>query len=867
MKKTSFLLLSLLLILTVNAQRPFSIAGFFEWKNQGREVYDFNIGWRFYKGDVNGAEKVAFNDSKWDVVSTPHSVELEPSEASGGRNYQGIAWYRKHFTVDKNLTGKKVYLHFEAVMGKCKVYLNGKLVKEHFGGYLPFNINLTDLGVKPGEKVLLAVMADNSDDKTYAPGKKQSQLDFAYHGGMYRDVWMVAISPVHITDANEAGKVAGGGVFIHTENISGKHADVFAQTEVVNESAKAVNLKLETTLCDEKGNPLKKLVSSIKLLPGQSQTVKQQYSVTNPKLWTPDSPYLYQVKSRVLNGSQPLDGVMTRIGIRSIEFRGKEGFFLNGKPYIQLLGTNRHQDFAYVGNAMPNNMHWRDVKKLRDAGCRIIRSAHYPQDPSFLDACDELGMFLTVATPGWQYWNKKDSIFELRVYDDVKNMIRRDRNHACVIAWESVLNETQYPLTFSKNVLKITHDEYPYKGCYVVGDIHSAGVAENYDLVYGWPKDTGTVKQCIFTREFGETVDDWYAHNNNNRAARSWGERPQIVQALRLAQTYDEMYTASKQFVGGAQWHAFDHQRGYHPDPYFGGMMDNFRQPKYAYYMFKSQQDADVKLPVAESGPMVYIAHEITPFSDPDVVVFTNCDEVRLIVYEKDTLVMKAPKVTPGMPHPPVIFRNVFDFMKMRILTYEQKKWQQVSFVAEGLIDGKVVATTKKMPSRRSTKLRLTLDNDGQSLVANGSDFAVVVAEVTDDEGNVRRLAKDQVYFTVEGEGEVIGDDHIGANPRMVEFGSAPVLIRSTLKPGKIRVNARVLFEGEHAPKAASIEFESVPASFKAVYEETPKTVSAKIKSFGKEHQSTRTDEERKRELLEVQDQQKDFGEKYNTKK
>jgi len=856
----SLFLLSVIGVSAKEYQPAFSAAGFYDLKNSGREVFNFNVGWRFHKGDAAGAEGSSFNDAAWDVVSTPHSVELEPSEASGCRNYQGIAWYRKHFTLDKALAGKKVMLYFEAVMGKSKVYVNGKLVKQHLGGYLPFSIDLLEAGAKPGEKCVVALSADNSDDKNYPPGKKQNVLDFAYHGGIYRDIWLIVKSPVHITDSNEAGKPAGGGVFVHYGEINDKLADLFIDTDVENRSDRNESLKVETTVCDANGNPVQKIVSALSLKKGESKQVKQRIQLKNPMLWSPESPYLYQVQSRIISGKASVDGGMTRIGVRKAEFRGKDGFYLNGKPYEKLIGGNRHQDFAYVGNAVPNSQHWRDVKKLRDAGCRIIRVAHYPQDPSFMDACDELGIFVIVATPGWQFWNK-DPEFAKLIYSDIRNMIRRDRNHASVLMWEPILNETPFPLEFSLNALKITKEENPYPGCFATADINSLGVKDNFDVVYGWPRDTGTVKQSIFTREWGEYVDDWYAHNTPNRAARAWGEQPQIVQALHLAKIYNEMCDAPAQFIGGALWHPFDHQRGYHPDPYWGGIMDNFRQTKYSYYMFQSQVNPMPDNHLVNSSPMVFIAHEIGPFSDPDVVVFTNCDAVRLIVYEHDTLIQKAPKALRGMPHPPIVFKNVYNFYDMRQYPYVQKKWQKVSFVAEGLINGKVVATTKKMPSRRSTKIALRLDNEGQQLTADGSDFVCVIAEIMDDEGNVRRLAKEEVLFSVEGEGEIIGDASIQANPRVVEFGSAPALIRATTKAGKIKVNARVLFEGEYAPHSASIEFSSVAPDRTLLFEEMPKTNSNASVQDGKSYQKKLTEAEQQKLLKEVEKQQTDFGE------
>lgn len=406
-----------------------------------------------------------------------------------------------------------------------------------------------------------------------------------------------------------------------------------------------------------------------------------------------------------------------------------------------------------------------------------------------MDACDELGLFVIVATPGWQYWNKDPKFGEL-VHQNTREMIRRDRNHPSVLMWEPILNETRYPLDFALKALEITKEEYPYPGRPVAAaDVHSAGVKEHYDVVYGWPGDDekeDKPKQCIFTREFGENVDDWYAHNNNNRASRSWGERPLLVQAMSLAKSYDEMYRTTGLFIGGAQWHPFDHQRGYHPDPYWGGIYDAFRQKKYAYEVFRSQSPASLQHPLAECGPMIFIAHEMSQFSDKDVVVFTNCDSVRLSIYDGTKTWTKPVVHAKGhMPNAPVIFENVWDFWEARGYSYTQKNWQKVNMVAEGIIDGKVVCTQKKMPSRRSTKLRLYVDTQKVNLIADGSDFIVVVAEVTDDSGNVRRLAKDNIVFTVEGEGEIIGDATIGANPRTVEFGSAPVLIRSTRKAGK----------------------------------------------------------------------------------
>ena len=875
MNKRPLLILSTLLLLvslsgqaTETYSPETSVAGFIQLPGSGRQVYNFNPGWRFFKGDSKGAETLTFDDRSWQVISTPHTVELMPAEASGCRNYQGPAWYRKHFVVPSETKGKHVTIHFEAAMGKQILFLNGKRIQEHIGGYLPFTLDLTANGVQAGDSCLLAVFTDNSDDKSYPPGKRQYTLDFAYHGGIYRDVWMIAKSPIAITDAIESQTIAGGGVFVHFDKISEKSSQVYVNTEVQNSNIHHESVIVETTLTEADGNIVKRISGKLSLKPGEKKIMQQSLEVKNPKLWTPDTPYLYRVQSRIKKGNLIIDGGVIRIGIRHAEFRGKEGFWLNGKPFGQLVGANRHQDFAYVGNALPNSQQWRDAKRLRDAGCTIIRTAHYPQDPAFMDACDELGLFIIVATPGWQYWNKDVQFGEL-VHQNTREIIRRDRNHPSVLMWEPILNETRYPLEFALKALEITKEEFPYPGRPVAAaDVHSAGVREHYEVVYGWPGDDEKVDksdQCIFTREFGENVDDWYAHNNDNRASRSWGERPLLVQALSLARSYDEMYRTTGQFIGGTQWHPFDHQRGYHPDPYWGGIYDAFRQKKYAYEMFRSQSPAELKHPLAESGPMVFIAHEMSQFSDRDVVIFSNCDSVRFFAYDGTKVWTKPVVHAKGhLPNAPVVFENVWDFWEARSYSYTQKNWQKVNMIAEGIINGKVVCTQKRMPSRRSTKLRLYADTDQVSLIADGSDFIVIVAEVTDDNGNVRRLAKENILFTVEGEGEIIGDASINANPRTVEFGSAPLLVRSTRTPGKIKVKAQVQFEGTQAPTATELEFESIPASLPFCYEKQETVLPSLKEDLTNSKKTTGkvllTEEERQRLLDEVERQQTEFG-------
>lgn len=885
MKKITFSILFVWLSLSLWAARQpeFSTAGFFRLDNSGREVYSMNPAWRFHKGAVESAETKEFNDKDWTVVSLPDGIEYLPTEASGCINYQGEVWYRKHFTPDAALKGKKLFLHFEAIMGKSKVFVNGKLLTEHFGGYLPVIADVTDVLDWNGGNVI-AVWADNSDDPSYPPGKAQDVLDYTYFGGIYRDCWLIAHNNVFITDPNYENEVAGGGLFVAFGKVSDALAEVQLKIHVRNATKNPFSGRVEYMLLQPDGTEVARLSDKIQVKVGRATTVSDRMPVKQPMLWTPSTPTLYNLLVRVLDKEgNVIDGYRRRIGIRSIEFKGKDGFYLNGRPYGKpLIGANRHQDFAVVGNAVANSIHWRDAKKLKDVGMEIIRNAHCPQDPAFMDACDELGLFVIVNTPGWQFWNDAPE-FAQRVYSDIRNVVRRDRNHPSVWLWEPILNETWYPADFAKNTRDIVDAEYPYPYCYSGSDSEARG-HENFPVYFAHPANMQDASKEIdptktyFTREWGDNVDDWSSHNSPSRVARNWGEQPMRVQAQHYAcpyypvTSYDVLYKQSPQHVGGCLWHSFDHQRGYHPDPFYGGLMDVFRQPKYSYYMFMAQRPAVKNDRNAGSGPMVYIAHEMTPFSGKDVTVYSNCDEVRLTFNKGGkTYTYKKDKNRPGMPSPVITFPDVYDFMVDKAFSRTQKQ-DDVYLLAEGLIDGKVVATHKVVPARRPEKILLWMDNEGTDLKADGSDFVTVVAAVADKNGNIKRLNNYNIRFSIEGEGRLLGGPGVLANPVPVKWGTAPVLVQSTLKPGKIRITASVLFEGSQMPISGELELESKPSVFPLVYDAADAARIPLGSASAGQNTASKTDAEREVERLrkelntlklkEVERQQSEFGEK-----
>lgn len=591
MKKNILALLFLLLTFNLSASNlpEFSTAGFYELPNTGREVYSMNLAWRFIKGDVPGMPyTVNFDDSGWEVVSVPHGLEYLPEEASGCANYQALPGIVNILHPDERLKGKQMFIHFEAIMGKSEVYVNGQLLKKHYGGYLPVILDVTNL-LKWGEENVIAVKADNSDDPSYPVGKPQNMLDFTYFGGIYRDCWLIAHNDVFITNANYENEVAGGGLFVSYADVSEKSALVNLKAHIRNSSVSDKNVTVTFELKRKSGELVKRVSKKLTVKRGNASYAVGSMKINAPSLWSPDHPYLYDLEVMVKGANDRIvDGYRQRIGIRSIEFKQTEGLWINGKPYEgKIMGTNRHQDFAVLGNALPNSMQWRDAKKLRDAGLKVIRT-HYVIDPAFMDACDELGLFALVEVPGWQFWNK-EPVFGERVYSDIRNMIRIHRNHASLFFWEPILNETHYPEDFAKKALDICREEYPYPYSIAACDDGAEG-DHYYSLLLRPIESKLRTDKTYFIREWGDNVDDWNAQNSDSRVARGWGEVPMLLQAEHYANPsyikdypvlcYETISNKPDQIVGACFWHSFDHQRGYHADPFYGGLWMLFASRK-----------------------------------------------------------------------------------------------------------------------------------------------------------------------------------------------------------------------------------------------------------------------------------------------
>ncbi len=769
----------------------------------GRQTLNFNQGWRFQRMDAGQPAVAAplfapdLSDQKWELVNVPHSVRLEPANASGGQNFQGLCWYRKHFRVEDGWRGKKLFLQFDGAMQVADVWLNGKKVTTHYGGYLPFSVDITDL-VQIGADNVVALQLDNRDQPLVPPGKPQHDLDFCYFGGLYRDVHLLVTDRLHVSDPLLAGKVAGGGIFVTYPQVSAQNATVQVKTDVQNETSAPVDCTVKQDLLSEDGQVVASHSSAVAVAPGSNQGNTQELTVANPKLWHPDHPTLYSLHTQVYRGGLLADDVTTRIGIHTFEFRNG-ALLINGEPYFS-VGFNHHQDYLYLGYAVPDSLLRTDVKKMREANLTSFRS-HYPHAPAFMNACDELGVLTIVSAPGWQYWND-DPTFKERLYQNVREMIRLERNHPSVILWEVGLNETGYPKEYAQTVQKIAHEEIPAGPCYTSGDGSHWDRNQDwrrepvFDVLYQSPPGDQW-KGPLWWREFGDFVDmNWTDQVSANRVSRAMGEAAMLLQARSHEQKLHQVTAAN--VAGCGLWAGIDCDRGYHPLPFLGGVLDKARLPKFDFYLFASQRPAGLRVPGLDDGPMVFIASLATHYSAHDVTVYSNCEEVRLLRgkdKEPDEVVAVKKVASDGkVAHAPVVFENALEW------------WDGQRLKAQGLIGGNVVAEQTVGAAGVPRKLVLCADGEGHALVADGSDVVPVRAFIEDHDGNTVAFDERTVRFTVTGAGRIVGDASIEANPVRTELGIATALIQSTPTAGAVTIHAQA-----QGLLAADLRIESKP--------------------------------------------------------
>jgi len=398
-----------------------------------RQRQNFNAAWRFHLGDIAGAEKPDFDDRDWQAIGLPHSFSTPYFQAP--EVYVGYGWYRKDLDLPAVPTSRRWTLEFEAAFQTADVYVNGRKVGRHRGGYTGFPVDITP-ALRPGRNVI-AVRVDNIWDPTLAPRAGEH----IFSGGIYRDVWLVTTDDVH---------VPWTGTAVTTPGLAGRSGAVRVATEVRNDGNKTVKVKVSTRIADDRGATVAVLPdASVKVPAGRTLDVAQQSKrLDGLHLWSPETPTLYRAVTTLDVAGRRRDRFETAFGFRTIEWTADRGFFLNGE-HRYFRGANVHQDQAGWGDAVTNAAIDRDVQLMKDAGFDFIRGSHYPHDPHFAEATDRTGMMFVPEAPFWgtagmkSPWSRSAyppevehrAAFEDSVKQQLAELIRINRNHPSIVAW------------------------------------------------------------------------------------------------------------------------------------------------------------------------------------------------------------------------------------------------------------------------------------------------------------------------------------------------------------------------------------------------------------------------------------------------
>lgn len=615
---------------------------------QSRTELNINASWEYCECPVETINELEKN-YEWEEIDLPHTWNNEDVVDLIPGYRRSIGWYRKRINFQSKELERRQFLVFESANIKAEVFVNGQYAGEHIGGYVGFEIEVTDL-LKSGENEVL-VKVDNGYDRQVIPSQKS---DFFIYGGITRDVWLRSVSNTYIEDIN-----------ISTSEANKKNANTSVLVSLAGKipTRQKVSIKVK--------NPVGKLVYEERKVADSS--IEFKFSLSNPALWGVETPNLYTVEIELAEGSQTVDQVHEKYGVRWFEFKDHGPFYLNGERLL-LRGTHRHEEHAGYGAAMPDELHRKDIEMIKEMGANFVRLAHYPQDPEVYKACDELGILVWDELP-WCRGGVGDEVWKTNTTNLLEEMIDQNFNHPSIIIW-SLGNEIYWLPDFENGddeeqinsylseLNDLAHRLDPGRKTAIRKYYPGADIVDVFSpsIWSGWYSGSYTnyksvvdksIKQYphFFHMEYGGS-SHLGRHTENPITGNGlvnpnkWEEDVNQIEVQSVAKSGDwsENYIVDlfdwylsvsenhPQFVGNAQWAFKDFGTPLRPEndiPYMNqkGVMDRAGNPKDAYYVFKSYWS---------KKPFVYIeSHTWTERTGPEgvarnVSVFSNNDAVEL---------------------------------------------------------------------------------------------------------------------------------------------------------------------------------------------------------------------------------------------
>ena len=722
-----------------------------------------------------------YDDSGWRQVNLPHdwAVELPfNSSADSGHGYKpvgspgfttnNIGWYRHTFNLPPNYSGQSLWLQFDGVYRNCLVWFNGHIIGRNVSGYESFYFDVTPYA-NPGSTNVLIVRVDASRFEGW----------FYEGAGIYRHVWLTAENPVH---------VAQWGTYVATTSLVGSNTTVTVQTEVTNQSAVAtVNSSVTSLILDENTNTVATVTSPLNLSAGQSSTVTQAVSF-NANLWSPQTPYLYQLVTTVSNQNTVADTYYTPFGVRTVVFDAINCLLLNGN-HIFIQGTSVHQDHAGVGAAVPDRVQYYRIERLKEMGVTGYRTAHNEPASEILDACDQLGML--VLDENRRFGTNAEPLSQL------SRMIRRDRNHPSIFAWSLCNEETAWQgdsttgAALIQVMQNLVHSLDPWRKCTAAVNFSwNSGFATVLDVMglnyekYGnldtFRRDApnlptmGTEVSDVLTTRGKYYVDKVNGYMPGydivfQNGDYGFGYTANFGQP---AETWWPRYTARSWLGGGFVWTGFDYRGETTPYGFpcinsASGVLDTCGFFKDQAYYYQANWTAK---PILHLFPH----WNWSAGTNVNVWVFGNCDSVELF--------------TNGVS----LGRKL---LNMQNHVEWNVPWISGTLKAVGYSHLAPIITNSWTTSLTPTAVALWPDR--RTILADGRDVSVVTVAALDPQGNIVPTASNTVSFAVSG-GAIIGVGN--GNPSSLEAdkgtqrslfnGLAQVLVQSTNVAGSITLTA-----------------------------------------------------------------------------
>ena len=700
-----------------------------------------------------------------------------PGGSGAGFIDAGIGWYRKDFTLPENIKDKKVFIEFDGVYMNSDVWINGFHLGNRPYGYSSFQYELTKHLKYGNEKNVLAVKVN-----------VQQPCSRWYSGaGIYRNVRLTITDPVHI---------AHWGTYVTTPDVSESEAAVRIETKIQNQSSSTKEVTLESTILDKLGNKVGKTNSLQKVEADSSGTFEQYIKLENPKLWSLESPTLYRVESKVVVNGNSVDDNETPFGIRTSEFTTDKGFFLNGK-HVDIKGVCLHHDLGCLGTAVNKRAIERELEIMKSMGCNAIRTSHNPPAPEMLDLCDRMGFL--VMDEAFDEWIRNKTMYGYgRFFNewserDVKDMIRRDRNHPSIILW-SIGNEipeqdNANAYEMSKRLVDFCHAEDPTRPVTSACNTPKAAVKSgfskpldvfgvNYSMTFyktykGKAKLVGSeTESAVTTRgEYNLMLDSGKVkiQSQLNNQCSCYND----ITAERTIKEIKNASWAAGQFL----WTGFDYIG--EPSPFswpsvssYFGIVDLCGFPKDRYFLYQSQWT---------NKPMVHILPHWnwTGFEGKKIPVwcYSNCESVELFLNGKSLGEKK--------------FSDTKDLHLVWNVPYSPGTLKAIA-----KNNGKIICSDEIKTAGAPAKIILTPDR--KEIAADGKDLSYVKVEIVDNKGNICPNADNLVKFEIKGDGDIAGvgngnpisHEYFKASERKTFHGLALVVIQSKEKVGVINLTA-----------------------------------------------------------------------------